>query len=170
MSAILAHWRKLNRNDFINFNREAYDETSTSFLTIKRTKINIVTAKAKHYYQALIENNIEKPKALRSWATVGIDEETFLESMVFARSSSKEPKLLSTHYKIIHNIWPTNVKLFDWKLKNTDECFFCKEKDTIIHTLMECFHTKIFLTEVSKFLGRHQTFIHQCRSKISYSG
>ena len=107
----------------------------------------------------MINSNIEPPKALTLWEENGTEKEIFYKSMQYARTSTKESKILSTHYKIIHNIWPTKEKRFHWKLENNDLCH-CNSRDTIIHTLCECEDTKIFLEKAFTYLDKENTYSH----------
>ena len=61
--------------------------------------------------------------------------------MELARQSTKEQKLISTHYKIINNIWPSNEKLYKWKIIQDDKCHYCNERDTVEHAMTECNET-----------------------------
>ena len=51
---------------------------------------------------------------------------------------TKEPKLQTLQWKIIHNIYPTNVLLNRIGLSHTEKCLFCQETDNIQHFFMEC--------------------------------
>lgn len=42
------------------------------------------------------------------------------------------------HYKIIHNIYPTNISLFNMKLKNTRNCEACQVFDSLSHFFVKC--------------------------------
>ena len=87
----------------------------------------------------------------------GVQECTFSESMILARNATKEPKLLSTHYKIIHNIWPTKEKFLQWRIENNPDCH-CIERDTIIHSLCVCTYTQTFLEDAFQYLDRNNAF------------
>ena len=52
--------------------------------------------------------------------------------------STKEPKLQTLQWKIINNIYPTNVLLNRIGLSRSEKCNFCKETDSIEHFFINC--------------------------------
>ena len=168
IAALNTYWPKirdsLNHNDLPRFN-----EHSTLFRTTSGCKIDIAKAKAREYYQILLENNIETPKALIAWEVKGIREDLFYSSMVNARASTKEQRLLSTQYKILHDVWPTRRKLYQWKLRMNDECF-CSAVDTITHTLYDCNETKDFLRIVLTYIDNTQNILQRLEFKFIIFG
>ena len=61
------------------------------------------------------------------------------------------------HWKITHNIYPTNILLHKMGLSNTENCNLCEEKDYIEHFFCECPRVnrlwKRVELEVSEVLG-----------------
>ena len=45
----------------------------------------------------------------------------------------KETKLIEIQWKILHNIFPTNILLNRIGIKDTEKCEFCNEKDFVEH-------------------------------------
>ena len=83
----------------------------------------------------------------------------FYESMTKARRCSKDPKLISNHFKITNDIYPTGEKLYTWRLRTSDSCFICNEKDRIVHALAECNETTSFISLILDELVRNIIFI-----------
>ena len=55
-----------------------------------------------------------------------------------ASVATKESRLRLLHFKILHNIYPSNLLLKKMGIKNSDMCEFCKERDLIEHMLINC--------------------------------
>ena len=55
-----------------------------------------------------------------------------------ANKATKEIKLRVLHYKLIHNIYPTNIVLNRMKIKSSELCDFCGVADYIEHFFINC--------------------------------
>ena len=76
---------------------------STIFRLVNGHKIDLKKAKCKDYYNVFISNNNEPPIAMARWEILGVDNDTFYNSFMNAKLATKNPQLLSTHFKIINN-------------------------------------------------------------------
>ena len=65
----------------------------------------------------------------------------------------KETKLLEMQWKILHNIYPTNILLKKIGKKNSENCDFCSEKDYVEHTFFRCSRLKIFWKRISSLIN-----------------
>ena len=108
------------------------------FTTVFKQNINIKNAKCRDFYPLFIENNLEPPIATIRWSDEGVNNHTFYSSMTLARWCTRETKLLSTQYKIIHHIWPHRKNLARWNIALSDHCNFCGTKDDTFHAFAEC--------------------------------
>ena len=61
-----------------------------------------------------------------------------------AYSATKESRLRLLQFKIIHNIFPSNLLLYRMKIKDSNKCDFCEEIATIEHMFFSCRDLKIF--------------------------
>ena len=66
--------------------------------------------------------------------------------------ATKEAKLLSLQWKIIHNIYPTNIFLHKIKVKETNLCEECGVLDTIEHLFVECNTVKHIWLEAERIM------------------
>ena len=69
---------------------------------------------------------------------------------IIANVSTKESKLRLLHFKILHNIFPSNVHLFKMKIKETDQCEYCGETDYIEHLFINCARLRGYWENVAK--------------------
>ncbi len=63
---------------------------------------------------------------------------------ILAYNSTKESRLRLLHFKILHNIFPSNILLNRMGIKDTELCEFCGEKDVIEHMFIHCNRLKGF--------------------------
>ena len=66
--------------------------------------------------------------------------------------SLKESRLKTLAWKILHNIYPTNILLHKMKLKESPSCEFCGVPDFIEHFFYQCQKVKKLWVEIEKEL------------------
>ena len=105
-----------------------------------------------------------------------------------AIEASKETRLRILHWKILHNIWPTNILLSRMNIVPNINCQICQEVDYLEHFFVNCkkikhlwnhvqnklsiyFNSRIELTERMKLLGvtNNDGFITKQVSKINHT-
>jgi len=59
-------------------------------------------------------------------------------------SCTRETKIQSLQFKILHNIYPTRLKLSHWKIKDSPQCIYCPHVDNITHHFTDCDKMVIF--------------------------
>ena len=64
-------------------------------------------------------------------------------------TGQKEIKLIQLQWKILHNIFPTNIFLHKIGIKPSDLCDHCKERDYVEHTFFKCDRLQIFWKNIS---------------------
>ena len=64
----------------------------------------------------------------------------------------KETKLQEIQWKILHNIFPTNVILNRMGIKNSEKCYHCEEKDHLEHYFYNCLKIKHLWTTVNQMI------------------
>ena len=79
----------------------------------------------------------------------GIDVERYFGNAIRA---CKETRLRLLHFKILHNIYPTNILLRKMKIKNTDMCGFCNTHDFIEHFFFHCKRLENFWKEIEQYI------------------
>ena len=72
--------------------------------------------------------------------------------LMIADQSTKESSLRLLQFKIFHNIVATNANLHRWKIKDTKQCDFCQEIDTIEHMFSLCSKLRGFWDYVSSWI------------------
>ena len=132
--------------------RPKIDFKSTIFKFRSGTTIDIANAKCKQFYREFLLFEASDATALWKWKdNYKIEEQTFYDSMVQAHKSTKEPKLISFQFKILHNIVNNGSNLLKWKIRDTNLCEMCKNAvDTIVHELTNCKTTVDILKKLSE--------------------
>ena len=69
-----------------------------------------------------------------------------------AYKATKESKLRLLHFKILHNIYPTNILLCKMKVKTNILCDKCKVPDYIEHFFVECHLITSFWDHISSYI------------------
>ena len=64
----------------------------------------------------------------------------------------REARLQLLHFKILHNIYPTNILLHKMKIKDSAFCDHCKVHDFIEHFFYKCNKLRGFWSEVSNYI------------------
>ena len=62
--------------------------------------------------------------------------------------ATKETRLRALHWKILHNIYPTNILLSKMKVKENENCEWCNCTDYMEHFFVECKKVKNLWKEI----------------------
>ena len=117
------------------------DIESAIFDTIHSGKIHVKKSKSRVYYDLLLETIFKKPISLSKWINDWeISEIEYKNSMIYAKASTKDTRLLCFNYKMLNRINNNCYNLHKWKIKDSPYCEFCSEptQDDTIHSLVEC--------------------------------
>ena len=95
-------------------------------------------ASAKSFRLSLVEKRFTEPCAVQFWQRKFNTELTKWHWTII-RQASKESRLRELHWKILHNIYPTNIVLHKMGLRQNNRCTYCSDKvDFIEHFFVEC--------------------------------
>ncbi len=114
-------------------------------------RVYIEKVKCKDYYWHLISQNKHVPTSKYTWEKIYPEFQT-ADSNIWSRiytlafSCTRETLLQSFQYKIIHRVIACNKWLYDIKIKNSNQCKFCKNEDNIQHFFLKCTNTSMFWT------------------------
>ncbi len=104
---------------------------------------NIRLLKCKDYYWHIINQSKTIPRCIQKWQETypkfeNVDKHVWHRIFNMAFITTRETKLQSFQYRIIHRIIPCNKWLNNITVKETDLCDYCTEQDSIVHFLIEC--------------------------------
>ena len=152
---------------------EKYEEKigrdPTNMIDYVRLKASVNKIKHKIIHQTseqiyFRETDIENTNRKQIYHTILKDETCFCEKMWENRLGKKlhsntwnniliglkETKLREVQWKIVHNIYPTNILLNKMGIKSSEKCDFCDEVDVVEHMFFRCKRLQTFWTDVSK--------------------
>ena len=153
--SIPLHWRALLNTCTKN---ERSDNTVPGIFINHRYK-NIHELKCKDYYWCFIEAKNHTPTCMKKWTDIypnfnHAEHEIWTRIFRMPFVCTRETKLQSFQYKIIHRTIACNRWLFNIKVKESDKCNFCYEVDDIQHFLLYCDRVVDFWQSFFKWWNR----------------
>ena len=118
----------------INFNTPIFKLIDDSLIDIRK-------AKARIYYNILLEHKFDEPIALHKWTQeLNITKEEVVKTFKLAKLSTKDSKLLTFNYKLINRLINNKANLFKWNIGTDPNCTFCDRNliDDTYHSFMQC--------------------------------
>ena len=136
-------WRSIIKNQLEctqNFSGDNCIDCNGQFL------LNLST---KYIYNILLKKKSREPASIKQWTNdfPKFDEANIeLWSNIFKMSfrTTRETKLQSFQFQIIHRIIACKTKLYQWKIVNTTKCDYCTDRDDILHFFLYCPKVKDF--------------------------
>ena len=108
-------------------------------LHIKNNYVDIRHLKSSDLYWFFINQIKREPACIKKWnEEYHLSNAPWSEVFKLPYKITRETKLQSLQYKIIHRIIPCNVWLKKLKIKESDECDYCDGTDSIEHFFLDC--------------------------------
>jgi exonuclease III len=125
-------------------------ELNNAGLTFRGTPVHVMSCK-------LYRNNIVNNKSSTTICAVGFWERKFEIKLSethwqVAVNCTQEVRLRVLQWKILHNIFPTNILLHKMGLRTSRHCSYCDETDFIEHFFYECTHINKLWTEIENII------------------
>ena len=106
----------------------------------------------RYFYYALIKNQ-DTPLCVALWKRkYGISIEKTYWNIIH---QLKESRLRALCWKIVHNIYPTNILLFKMKLKTSMNCTHCNVTDFVEHFFFKCEKVRPLWNDIIKDVRLH---------------
>ena len=122
---------------------------------------------AKDICNRLIDKKIEKPSSESYFENnFNIVSEDWDKIYMLPFCTTIENKLRAFQFKINHNIFYHNKKLFEKNMIDDSKCTFCGDEDeTLIHLFSDCIHVKPLWNEIERrmqtSLFEYETFVNR---------
>ena len=130
--------KRYNTRHFSNLNLESSYKTSFGLLNNKQIR-HLISNNKKH-----------TPKCIQLWRTrINID---ISEHFNLVRLATKESRLLTLHFKIVHSIYPTNILLHKMGIRPNNICNYCTEIDYLTHFFFNCPNLESFWKRIESFI------------------
>ena len=139
------YWPRQKNNNLEPLSKSIFLQNHSIFDLDISTMVNFETAKVKDFYLLLNKQVNNGPhtgpiKCSKStanmWKTMG-------KCFISIKQVSRENKLRDFQFKFLHRI-VTKKELYRFGVKNDSECLCCGEQDSIEHTFIDCFFTRIY--------------------------
>ena len=146
INALPAKWvaelHKINNRDiaYAQTKKWEFSDTENNILNMKNCEIRKSILKA---------NNFTKHNESLWKRKLEVDITEYYDVAV---NSTKESRLRLLHFKILHNIYPTNILLSKMKIKPSELCETCQVSDYIEHFFYECSLIQNFWKQVINFI------------------
>ena len=98
-------------------------------------KISCLTTRS--IRQNLVDEREKLPHSISFWNRKFNDVE-IMPYFLLLYNCTKETRLRTLQWKILHNIYPTNILLFKMGKKDSDNCDYCTVRDFIEHFFCNC--------------------------------
>lgn len=122
----------------------------TTFLMFKGKKVTSI----KHFRQELICEKYSNPCCTGFWKRK-LNYDVTPPTWLTATECTKETRLRLLHWKIIHNIYPTNILLQKMKVTDSNHCSLCTNcVDFIEHFFYECPPVKKFWHCIEVYINK----------------
>ena len=89
---------------------------------------------------------------------LGVDVSTRFD---LAYRSTSESRLRLLHFKICHNIWPTNISLNWMNIVKSENCEFCNIPDYLEHYFIDCRQLNGFWSNVFRLINSYTDYSFQ---------
>ena len=142
-------WRNLLRNS------ADCADISRPFFILKNEFFPIAKLKSKDAYQILINANQSTPACVLKWQELSPNFAA-MKGKIFKRiySTSRETRLQSFQYSILHRIITCKKRLSDMRIIQSNICDLCPNTvDSLSHFFIECTYVHVFWTEIKSWLN-----------------
>ncbi len=149
-----SHWRQ----NIYRCNKKLQENSNLCVKIDNRLKM-IDVLKCKDFYWYFIDKEKSTPRCQTKWCESfpelkDVDDSVWERIYKMPYIVSRETKLQSFHFRVVHRILPCNKWLCDITILDTNICNFCDNIDTIQHFLYECNCLKLFWQNFFRWWNR----------------
>jgi len=124
-------------------------------LTLGNVNVPMSTLETNQIYWHLVHMKIKEPTCLSKWNEIyDHDPADWEEFFYLPYSVTRETKLQTFQYKILHRIFPCRYWLHICKVVNNDKCLICTETDSISHYFIDCVPNQTFWQCLTRWVSR----------------
>lgn len=136
--SIPSQWRSI-----ISSKRHSVNVTNEVTIYSQGINIAVVSLMCKTVYNILLKSKVREPSCIKKWREdypdfAIADSDIWTDIFKRAFHITRDTKLQSFQYKILHRLTPCNKRLQDINIKTEATCDYCSELDNIQHFFMLC--------------------------------
>ena len=139
INSIPASWKNKLAN---NSNNGSNDDNANNSVddpiveAVRRSSLTLLQQSNRTLREKIVESRTVQICGKNFWLNkMGIN---ICHNYKLAQEATKESRLRLLHFKILHNIYPTNILLNRMGLKETEKCEHCDHIDFIEHLFIHC--------------------------------
>ena len=155
-NAVKQEWKQVMLNAHILFNQEP--DTNLQ-------NINLVKLSNKQLRKLLVEQRGTNITSIDFW-----ERKYNISIYPYFAAGIEACRLQLLHFKILHNIYPTNILLHKMKIKDSALCDHCKVHDFIEHFFYKCNKLRGFWSEVLNYIYGKTEIIMCIDEKVALFG
>ncbi len=103
----------------------------------------------------LVRNKYKQPCAVNFWGNKYVGFYLTADIWALAFKCTPETRLRVLHFKITHNIYPTNILLRKMGVAENSNCSFCNVRDYIEHFFYNCIAVREMWAYIENELSKH---------------
>ena len=118
----------------------------------------LVKMKTTNIYSSFVNEQFIQPQSICKWNNIFNNEEiNWSDVWIKKVKNEKNKKYGQLNYKLLNNIVPTNMRLYKWKLKNSNKCHICDVIEDEQHMFFECERNNILLKKIDNIFTPYST-------------
>ena len=151
ISAIPKEWRQKIKEIGTRPENRSSDEIQ---IKVDNELVPVSNITSKKIYNELIRFRSKPPTSLISWIELYpfLEKYNWNDTFVLPYKVIKETYMQSFQYKVLNRVINCNFNLFKWGIKNSPNCAYCENIDTVTHHFFECADCIEFWKKVEQWL------------------
>ncbi len=126
------------KNIYINRNNITLTNQNGNVLDIRHVNCTMI-------YWTFVCKHVRQPSCINKWTVENVEQTLRKNIFCSAFHTTRETKLQSFQYRILHRTIICRKKLYNMKLVDSPNCLYCNNIDDIKHFLLSCEKTRHFL-------------------------
>ena len=102
-----------------------------------------------------VKIHIEYQTSPKRWSEkLSLKKDVWTRIFKSLKNICRETKLKEFQFKLIHRTKVTKKEPFRFGIKADDECVYCRDRDSIEHSFIECMFTRLFTQKVLNWFNQ----------------
>ena len=122
--------------------------------------------KSRDFYWLITNKTVIKATGPRKWEyktqLMNLNWPCYFSNL---KTICKETKLIEFYYKFLHRIITTKKELYHFDIESNNDCLYCNESDSIVHTFIDCYLSKSFFSHVLEWFNTKHATSYSLSSK-----
>ena len=126
-----------------------------SFPSTNRLKLIYTRLSQRTNNMLNVKIHIEYQTSPKRWSEkLSLKKDVWTRIFKSLKNICRETKLKEFQFKLIHRTKVTKKEPFRFGIKADDECVYCRDRDSIEHSFIECMFTRLFTQKVLNWFNQ----------------